>query len=104
MRIRRKFNLFSVQSCKKDISPLFRYEIVYGKVATDEKTDDDFDDEEEKSKKNLKSYKLKDNFGTIRERSSPAILKYYIGKPSKKIREERGREGSTVQPNYLSKL
>ena len=84
MRIRRKFNLFSVQSCKKDISPLFRYEIVYGKVATDEKTDDDFDDEEEKSKKNLKSYKLKDDFGTIRERSSPTILKYYIGKPSKK--------------------
>ena len=62
-------------------SPLFRYEIVYGKVAKDEKTDDDFDDEEEISKKNLKSFRLKDDFGTIRERSRPAILKYYIGKP-----------------------
>ena len=60
----------------------FRYEIDYGKVVKDEegRTDDDFDDDEEKSKKNSRRHRLKDDFGTIRERASPAILKYYIDK------------------------
>ena len=60
----------------------FRYEIDYGKVVKDEegRTDDDFDDDEGNSKKNSRRHRLKDDFGTIRERASPAILKYYIDK------------------------
>lgn len=58
-----------------------RYEIVYSKsVQEEEKTDDNFDDDYENLNKNCKKHKLMDNFGTIRERQSPAILKYYIDK------------------------
>ena len=75
-----------------------RYEVVYGKLSTEEETtDDNYNDEEEEATKKLPIYHLKvfslyniseifnnvfhkDDFGIIRLRSSPAVLHYYIDK------------------------
>ena len=58
-----------------------RYEIVYGRreKASDE-ADDDFDNDDDKETKRHQTYKLKDEFGIIRERKNPAVLRYYLDK------------------------
>ena len=58
-----------------------RHEIVYGKKNENiDDVDDDFDNDDERHSRSLKRYQLKDDFGTIRERQTPAVLRYYLDK------------------------
>ena len=59
-----------------------RYEIVYGKKNEKniDEVDDNFDNDDERQSRSLQRYQLKDDFGTIRERTTPAVLRYYLNK------------------------
>ena len=58
-----------------------RFEIVYGRRdKVSDEADDDFDNDDDKETKLLRTYQLKDEFGVIRERRNPAVLRYYLDK------------------------